>query len=57
MIRDISGRCLVESFSLATQRVLKKMKTEKISSRSRRPGTNHRSKKMVKTPDLGKCLF
>ena len=33
MIRDISGRCLVESFSLATQRVLKKMITEKISSR------------------------
>ena len=24
---------------------------------SRRPGTNHRSKKMVKTPDLGKSLF
>ena len=24
---------------------------------SRRPGTNPRSKKMVKTPDLGKCLF
>ena len=33
MIRDISGRCLVESFSLATQRILKKMITEKISSR------------------------
>ena len=24
---------------------------------SRRPGTNHRSKKMLKTPDLGKSLF
>ena len=32
MIWDISGSCLVQSFSLATQRVLKKMKMKKISS-------------------------
>ena len=25
--------------------------------KSRRPGTNHRSKKMLKTPDLGKSIF
>ena len=28
-----------------------------ISITARRPGTNHRLKKMVKTPDLKKCLF
>ena len=32
MLRYIGGSCLVKSFLLATQRVLKKMKTKKISS-------------------------
>ena len=57
MIRTARTAPVADSKNQKTALVSQKTRLRPEHVETRRPGTNHRSKKMVKTPDLGKMSF